>query len=72
MVPVTSRDPIVRALVHRRIDLGLTQTDVGSRMGMPQNAVSRFERSDNPWLATVKRYAEAVEADLFVVARPNP
>ena len=50
-------------LVHLRREGGLTQGDVAERMGVSQQAVSKFERYDSdPKLSTVRRYANAVGA----------
>lgn len=50
-------------LVTLRRDAGLTQGDVAERMGVTQQAVSKFERYDSdPKLSTVRRYANAVGA----------
>lgn len=61
--------PLVRALTQRRLHLGLTQADVAQHMGVNTSMISRFERSLHPNLTTVQRYADAVDADLHVVAR---
>ncbi|MCZ9881920.1 helix-turn-helix domain-containing protein [Arthrobacter sp. B2a2-09] len=50
-------------LVRLRREGGLTQGDVAERMGVSQQAVSKFERYDSdPKLSTVRRYANAVGA----------
>lgn len=50
-------------LVALRREAGLTQGDVAERMGVTQQAVSKFERYDSdPKLSTVRRYANAVGA----------
>lgn len=54
---------LLRKLIEVRKMQGLTQTEVADRMGVTQATVSRFEDSDsNPTLATIRRYAHAVEA----------
>ena len=46
-----------------RREAGLSQGDVAERMGVTQQAVSKFERYDSdPKLSTVRRYANAVGA----------
>lgn len=48
-------------LLARRISLGLTQTQVGARMGTSQSAVARVEAaSSDVRLSTIERYAAAV------------
>lgn len=50
-------------LVLLRREAGLSQGDVAERMGISQQAVSKFERYDSdPKLSTVRRYANAVGA----------
>jgi predicted transcriptional regulator len=48
-------------LVARRVDLGLTQTQVAARMGTSQSAVARLEAgTDDIRLSTLDRYVAAV------------
>lgn len=50
-------------LVEMRKNAGLTQTEIGRRMGISQESVAAFERYDNdPKLSTIRRYALAVGA----------
>ena len=50
-------------LIALRREAGLTQGDVAERMGVRQQAVSKFERYDSdPKLSTVRRYANPVGA----------
>jgi transcriptional regulator with XRE-family HTH domain len=52
-------------LVELRRLSGLNQTEVGSRMGISQEAVAAFERYDNdPKLSTIRRYALAIGAQI--------
>jgi len=54
---------LLRGLVQLRTDKGLTQQEVADRMGVTQPTVAKFESYDaNPTLATIRRYAHAVEA----------
>lgn len=56
---------MMEGLVDLRQEHGLTQAEVASRMGVSQSAVAQFERYDsNPTLATIQKYALAVEAKL--------
>lgn len=44
---------------------GLTQTELGKKLGMPQAQVSRIERNpDRTTLATLKRIARALRVDI--------
>lgn len=59
------RRTIVAELVGRRKALGLSQSQVASRMGVKQPTVSGFENEDaDPRLSTMHRYARAVDACL--------
>lgn len=50
-------------LVQLRRNAGLTQGDLAERMGVSQQAISKFERYDSdPKLSTVRTYANAVGA----------
>lgn len=55
------RRALARALTERRVELGLTQTDVAARMGTSQSAVARIEAGHlDVRMSTIERYAEAV------------
>lgn len=61
----TALRELMEGLVDLRDQNGLTQQEVADRMGVSQSAVAQFERYDaNPTLATIQRYALAVEASL--------
>jgi predicted transcriptional regulator len=56
------RRALTQALVRRRVDLGLTQTEVAARMGTSQSAVARLEAGQlDVRLSTLERYAAAVD-----------
>lgn len=58
---VESDDQLMRKLVECRHRQGLTQGEVGRRMGVTQPAVAAFERPDaDPKLSTIRRYALAI------------
>jgi len=62
---VESHQKLLRDLVGMRGKHRLSQADVAYRMGVSQPTVAAFERYDsNPTLATIRRYALAVEATL--------
>lgn len=62
-----ARRRMLEDLVGMRDAHRLTQGDVAARMGVSQSAVAQFERYDsNPTLATLQRYALAVEAILDI------
>ncbi|MHB1502062.1 MAG: helix-turn-helix domain-containing protein [Candidatus Dormibacteria bacterium] len=55
------RQSLAGALVSRRLELGLSQTEVAARMGTSQSAVARLEAgSADTRLSTLERYAMAV------------
>ena len=52
-------------LVARRVELGLSQTEVAARMGTSQSAVARLESGDaDIRLSTLERYAAALGVQL--------
>ncbi|MDA8295554.1 MAG: helix-turn-helix transcriptional regulator [Actinomycetota bacterium] len=55
------RRALTDALIARRIELGLSQTEVAARMGTSQSAVARLEAgSADLRLLTLERYAAAI------------
>ena len=59
------RQQLVAALIARRQELGLSQTEVAARMGTSQSAVARLESgSGDMRLTTLERYAAAVGGQL--------
>ena len=55
------RRELTEALVARRVEQGLTQTEVAARMGTSQSAVARVEAGElDVRLSTLERYAAAV------------
>ncbi|MBP2384429.1 helix-turn-helix domain-containing protein [Brachybacterium sacelli] len=62
---VEDRDELMKSLIALRREHDLTQKDVAERMGVSQPTVAAFEHYDsNPTLATIQRYAMAVDAVL--------
>ena len=58
---------IIRLIISRRIEWGLTQKELAERMNTTQSVISRLESgSANPSLATLKRLADALDARLVV------
>jgi ribosome-binding protein aMBF1 (putative translation factor) len=56
------RQQLAEALVARRIELGLSQTEVAARMGTSQSAVARLEAgAADMRLSSLERYAAAVD-----------
>lgn len=55
------RRALTDELVARRLELGLSQTEVAARMGTSQSAVARLESGQaDVRLSTLERYAAAV------------
>ncbi|MCJ7437167.1 MAG: helix-turn-helix domain-containing protein [Acidimicrobiia bacterium] len=54
------RRELARDLATRRLQAGLTQTEVAGRMGTSQGQVARFESGADTRMSTVARYAAAV------------
>ena len=56
------RQTLTDALVARRMELGLSQTQVAARMGTSQSAVARIEAGlGDIRLSSLERYAAAVD-----------
>src|SRR5579863_10355391 len=56
------RQQLTEALVARRIELGLSQTEVAARMGTSQSAVARLESgAADVRISSLERYAAAVD-----------
>jgi predicted transcriptional regulator len=55
------RHELTETLVARRVELGLSQTEVAARMGTSQSAVARLESGTADLrLSTLERYAAAL------------
>ena len=55
------RRALAAALTTRRVELGLSQTEIGARMRTSQSAVARLESGDaDIRLSTLERYAAAL------------
>jgi transcriptional regulator with XRE-family HTH domain len=70
--PAEPARTVVSALIARRKALGLRQADVGELMHVGQSAVCQFERTQNPRIDTLLRYADAVGVSLMVELRDDP
>ena len=58
---------IARRLVAFRLEHGLSQAELGRRCGVSQPAIARLERGEHePRLATLRRVAHALDADLIL------
>ena len=55
------RRSLAAALCAKRVELGLSQTEVAARMGTSQSAVARLESGEADLrLSTLERYAAAI------------
>ena len=64
------RQSLTTELATRRIELGLSQTEVAARMGTSQSAVARLEAGDSDVrLSTLERYVGALGLSLDVTMR---
>lgn len=65
---------LMAQLRQRRLDLGLTQREVGERSGIGQSLVNAYEtgRTHSPMLSKVMAIADALGCDLELVPRPAP
>lgn len=52
---------IMFQLIHARVDAGLTQKELGERMGKQQSAIARLERADDIKLSTLFDYLAALD-----------
>jgi transcriptional regulator with XRE-family HTH domain len=68
---VLAREMIAHAdsLGMVRKALSKTQTQIGEDLGLPQNAVSQLESRSDLLLSTLRRYVNALGADLDLVVR---
>jgi transcriptional regulator with XRE-family HTH domain len=59
-------------LAEARTRAGLTQTEVAERLGIGQSDVSKLERRSDVRLSTLRAYARAIGARLYVgIQGPN-
>src|SRR5688500_12650888 len=52
---------IIMQLIHHRVDAGLTQKELGQRMGKQQSAIARLERGDDLKLSVLFDYLAALD-----------
>ena len=70
--PAEPAQTAVAALVARRKALRLRQADVAALMHVGQSAVCQFERTGNPYMSTLMRYARAVGVSVTVELTTPP
>ena len=60
------------ALIQLRLSKGLTQEELARKLHTKQASIARLESGSSlPSLSTVKRVAEALDAELDIVVRPK-
>ena len=63
---------LLKAIVERRVKLGITQAALAARIGTKQSVIARLESGRaNPSIAFIKKVADALDADLDVSIRPR-
>lgn len=63
---------IGQAVRTRRLELGISQTELARRAGMTQSAVSRLEAGGAvPTIVVLERLAAALDAELVVTLSPH-
>ena len=61
---------MIRALIERRNQLQMSQTEVANVIGTKQPAISRLEKGDyNTTLRTLFKVADALDLDIALIAR---
>jgi DNA-binding XRE family transcriptional regulator len=64
-------------LLRARQLAGMTQAEVAERMGVAQASIARLEssagsRKHAPSIATLRRYADALNCKLHIILKPSP
>ena len=61
---------LVRILIRKRLEKGLTQQELASKVGTKQSAISRLESGRyNPTIGVLRKVAEALNANLKISIR---
>ena len=64
-------DNIGKLFGKRRAELGMTQAEVGERIGVGRATVSKIESGKGLTFDTINRVANALEADVTVALTPK-
>lgn len=63
---------LLRAIIQRRLEKGLTQEALARKVGTKQAAIARLESGRaNPTIGSLKKVAEALDADLEIGLQPR-
>lgn len=58
---------LVRMIIKKRLESGLTQKELAEKIGTKQSAISRLEKGDyNPSLSFLHRLAEALDTKIHI------
>lgn len=61
---------LAKAIIKKRLELGISQTELAKRMGTKQPAIARLESgTHNTSIAFLKKTAKALGADLSISIR---
>jgi len=62
---------LARSIIQQRIKKKMTQNDVAKKTGMPQPTIARVEGLTHglPRLTTLKKIAEALDAELIITLK---
>lgn len=64
-------DEIGRLFGQRRVELGMTQAEVGERIGVGRATISKIESGKGLTFDTINRVANALDADVSVALTPK-
>lgn len=64
-------DNIGKLFGQRRVELGLTQTDVGDRIGVGRATISKIESGKGLTFDTINRMANALDVNVTVALTPK-
>jgi len=63
---------LASALIQLRLSKGLTQQELAEKLHTKQASIARLESGSSlPSLSTIRRVAEALDAEINVVVRPK-
>ncbi len=62
---------LIRQLIDLRIKRGLSQREIAQRAGMQQPSIARLEMGQTASLRTLRRVADALDADVRVTLVPR-
>jgi transcriptional regulator with XRE-family HTH domain len=64
---------LAKSIIQQRLKKKMTQSDVAKKTGMPQPTIARIEGVTHglPRLETLKKIAQALDAELVIKLRPK-